>query len=289
MITNRVSNRILSIYSLLVSNFFIFCHALVILGSFMLVIGGAMKLLAPSPIILTNSHWLNASVAQMLGLIELLIGGWLYFFKHRQSPLVVAAATFVCFTIVLLLKSAYGIRFCNCMPAVNVSVTAMILIDSLILTGLVGSIIKPSSILKTRTFVDGINAGAIYAVTLVAMLLFGLNVTPHQAIQYVKGGGLILVRDEIVFVAAKRGDVVIDLMGYNSNSQTISLLGASSSCGCSAIEGLPIEIAPHTSSRFPIRISDAGNGGVFDYRAKLFVSDGRQIPVKITVLRPPVE
>ena len=87
---------------------------------------------------------------------------------------------------------------------------------------------------------------------------------------------------------AHQGDIVMaEFTVLNTSSETVKLLGASSTCGCTTVEdNFPIELAPNAAQKIHVRVTTGPpeSNGKFQKAVRLFVNNRGAVPLLIVAV-----
>ncbi len=226
--------------------------------------------------------------AARLGLVafELALGLWLLSGKRLKAAWVVSRVCFAAFLFVSLAQLSAGARSCGCFGKVPISPSYVAAFDFVALIGLVAC--SPT----TRTNGPGLRFFAPYLVGAGAMLSavavwgyiqFG---SLPIALAYLQGSRMIVDPATLPVGAGRAGEQQqVEVRVANLTDSPIRLLGASSSCGCTLIEGqLPCVIPCQEVKSLALRVTFvAGLERDFTHRIQLYSDSGAPGALEVRV------
>ena len=219
-----------------------------------LCIAGYSKLFPLDPMLVGGEYLLPKSVVGVISVVEILAGISLIFLSRFRSSWYFAALLFAGFTVIQILNLSVGQSTCNCTSLVDMSVTQMLIIDSLILLVLLYAMFGTSSkpwnqdcpIISSSS---GSFAGMLRGFAV--LTLVGVCITiPVFGSSSVFAGKVVGMPAAAHTPRKFAGEIPVkqitpvEFRVQNLTSQRLNIVGSKSSCGCTSLPGLPLDIEP---------------------------------------------
>jgi hypothetical protein len=255
-----------------------------------LLVAGLDKVTGGQAVVLA-SRWVTPSAIVMgWGLIECVIG-WLTLtlVPHRMLRYILTLL-FTIFVGVLAVEWYSGATQCPCLASSGLPIKFVVVFDLLALV----SLVVFRSQWDHATFVADSSAGELLGhvkfvvpgVLVVAVIFFG---SLDSALGYLSGRSLLVTPVErfIGEVEASQ-QVTTAFLLRNISGEPIRILGADASCGCVAIEDLPVTVPANESQSIRISLRGSAKPGVQRETATLICDDSAsQLTLGVTALVHP--
>jgi hypothetical protein len=261
----------------------LFSLAVVLSGGVLLYCAGIAKLWSVGPAYLFGTVVLSRELHVAIGLAEIALGALVFAFRGLPVVRILMLVTFLGFLGVLGMRYLNGSKYCNCIPGVKSPLSLMFVIDCGILVGIALSFLPNPD--WDRYHVRALR-GLYIALGLTALILGSQFSSADQAFQALSGQAITV--DQSHKVARAEGDLIsLPFVLSNHGDNERSILGAKSSCGSTALEGLPATIPG--KGKFVAKMTIENAGGVSSQGAREFVSylyrdDGTIMKIQATVV-----
>ncbi len=226
------------------------------------IVAGGVKLAPWRPIALLPWLVLPASAVLLVGVVEFVLGCLVLSYSNRRVISVACRAAFTLYVTVLLSQLWAGESVCQCLGSRSLPLVWMLVLDAVLLLSMWWFRARwqqpLATVRKNSAFVE-LFSGARFALpilVLVGLLAFG---SLDAAIGYATGARL-LATDSAQYAGrladGETGAVAFELTNYSR--QSISILGAKSTCSCMALDDLPLTLAAGETGKIKVRLMARG-------------------------------
>ncbi|MGH7139020.1 MAG: MauE/DoxX family redox-associated membrane protein [Pirellulales bacterium] len=209
---------------------------------------------------------------------ELALAVWLFLGVFPRPLRWLTAATFLIFGAFSLNLWMGGAETCSCFGTIDVHPLASFILDAILSLAVLFSKTNQECLQVTtapaawpQVFAHqfrllGATAGCA------AAIFFPTHVVGWPMLAQAVGYPLIVERP-LQFASARNGhdESVAEFVVRNSTEETITILGAQTSCGCAQIDDLPISVGPYTRTSLRFRAASTQSGETVTHEARLFI------------------
>lgn len=192
-----------------------------------------------------------------------------------------AILMFGSFAAYSLIQAVTGVKSCGCLGVLALDPWIVVLFDLAAVAALV--LVRPSrrveAALGDRFSVQGLGAMPLVA-SVILFIGFGASVTafgsPIAAFAWLQGNRLTVEPTVMDLGEVEAGPQrTVSFRVTNHGERPVTLVGGTSTCNCTATEGLPIDIPPGGSRSVPVKVSFTGRGGTYKQTVTWYGDDWR--------------
>ena len=236
---------------------------------------------------LFSASWFQVLVIEM----EVGLGLWLLWGKHRVGAWLATLATFTTFAGFSFYSGWIGQASCGCFGKLALSPWWAFAVDAVVVVGLL--VVRPPfySPPRERGFFQAARPMAAlvlaYAAILGAMTAgasYGYG-SMDAALAQLRGEQITLKPDGVDVGIGPVGDEKEATMEIrNWTDRSMRIIGGTSDCSCVTTRNLPLELAPGATRSISVGVRLPDEPGIFTRSAFLWIDDGRMrtIPFRIT-------
>ncbi len=257
-----------------------------------LFVAGIGKLSIQDELPIFGAYVLPHRFVPWVGILEATMGALLVFWPKGRWVPKLGALFFAAFLVVLVGRWLHDAPFCNCFPAIEMPVWVMMLFDSMSLVAcaiagwwFVPLHSEPGVTDRIGSLVLRAGRSMIYAFGFLGLFALVSSWSFEHVLAVFSGQVIGVDQSRRARFIKPDGEIIeVPFLVHNLGSSPLAIIGAKSSCGCTAIEGLPVQIVPKESFALKLRVAtdvmDGKSRGTFS--TDVFFSDLRK-PVRLTV------
>ncbi len=231
---------------------------------------------------------LPAPVVFSIGVVEFVLGCLVLSFSAASIISLASRAVFAVYIVVLLLQLWAGESICQCLGSRSMPVLWMLMLDAVLLLSMWwfrDRWQQPlASVRKKSTFVELVSnvRFALPILAIVGTVIFG---SFDAALGYATGARLLVTSSAQHAGNLAHGEtrsVAFELNNYSN--QSISILGAKSTCSCMVLDELPMTLPPWQIGKIRVRLkARAGESRHIQRESATLIFDDPTRVVTLTV------
>jgi hypothetical protein len=249
-----------------------FVKAMPLCIGFMLIVASVLKLANIETPGIRIESWMTLAIVQ----IEIGVAFWLIFGEERRAASWFAVALFAAFASMNLIAIINDQQDCGCLGIVKVAPWKMLAFDVMLMAILILIASQASGHAHTST----IRAFLTFLFVNLALLCMiqgiieRFFISTDAAIARLRGQTIIPIKRLINMGPLSAGTFHrVPVHIYNAESMTTQVIGGTSTCGCTAIDGLPAEINSLSNREFVIGLTVPNVPGQFESLAEYYTDN----------------
>jgi len=254
------------------------------------MVAGLDKITGGQPLVLASRWVIPGTVIALWGLVECVIGWIVLTFVAHRTLRYLLTLLFATFIGVLAIEWLSGSKQCPCLGSASLPIEFVVLFDVLALISL---LVFAAQWDRSRFAVDSAVGGMLGNLKFVVPVLFGVAViffgSLDSAFGYFSGRSLLVTpMERFVGQIEVNKQATATFRLRNASSLPIRIVGARASCGCVAIEDLPVTVPAWESKAIRISLKSMDEPGLQRETATLICDDSAsQLVLGVTALVHP--